>query len=129
MIDSIWLGIAMVSGLTINPAWPRYVSHKKVWALQIKSVGGKTGNIEAPGRWLEFEKPDYAPLMAPEEMFARYTPTAGDYYVVYADGYRSFSPKKAFEEGYRLDEPPPTASDEGWNGGGAENRIRGDYKD
>ena len=28
------------------------------------------------------------------------TPRVGGYYVVYADGYKSFSPATAFEEGY-----------------------------
>ena len=32
----------------------------------------------------------------------KHKPHAGGYYVVYDDGYKSFSPAKAFEEGYRL---------------------------
>lgn len=77
---------------------PRYQSHKKVWALQIKSTG------EAPGGQvrLEFEEAGYAPIWLPLEMFSRYMPVPGDYYVVYDDGYKSISPAKAFEEGYRL---------------------------
>lgn len=35
-------------------------------------------------------------------LFARYSPVAGDYLVRYEDGYLSISPKKAFEDGYRL---------------------------
>ena len=30
----------------------------------------------------------------------RHKPKAGGYYVVYDDGYKSYSPAKAFEEGY-----------------------------
>ena len=30
----------------------------------------------------------------------RLAPRVGGYYVVYADGYASFSPSKAFEDGY-----------------------------
>ena len=35
-----------------------------------------------------------------DKMFARYRPVAGDYYVVYDDGYASISPAVAFLEGY-----------------------------
>jgi hypothetical protein len=70
---------------------PRYQSHKEVHALKINKVEG-CEITPADGR--------YAPFMVEPEMYLRYTPTAGDYYVVYADGYKSFSPGKAFEEGY-----------------------------
>ena len=70
---------------------PRYRCHKEVWALRIKDVAGNR---------LYFFEPLFAPVDADEEMFSRYTPQIGDYYVVYSDGYKSFSPKKAFEEGY-----------------------------
>lgn len=36
------------------------------------------------------------------DILARYLPVVGDYLVEYEDGYRSISPKKAFEEGYML---------------------------
>ena len=36
----------------------------------------------------------------PRDFFARGMPTPGDYIVIYADGYKSWSPAKAFEEGY-----------------------------
>ncbi len=35
-------------------------------------------------------------------MTARYTPVAGDFWVVYEDGYQSISPRAAFEAGYVL---------------------------
>ncbi len=38
------------------------------------------------------------------DTLTRYTPVPGDYFVVYSDGYQSISPKKAFEEGYSLQE-------------------------
>lgn len=77
---------------------PRYVSHKKVWALEIDAVGVNPNTQGA--HWLEFADAGYAGMWAPAEMFSRYVPTPGDFYVVYADGYRSFSPRKAFLEGY-----------------------------
>jgi hypothetical protein len=74
---------------------PRYVSHKTVAALEIKEVGDY-------GR-LKFVELGYAEISAPKEMFTRYQPKAGDFYVVYDDGYQSFSPRKAFLEGYTRD--------------------------
>lgn len=70
---------------------PRYVSHKKVWALEIKSI---EDNIITPVE-------AYLPIQCDREMWARYTPVPGDFYVVYADGYQSFSPRKAFLDGYK----------------------------
>ena len=73
---------------------PRYVSHKKVWALEIDSV------CEGLRVSLTFRDKGYAPMQVPDEMFLRYRPVPGDFYVVYVDGYKSFSPRKAFLEGY-----------------------------
>jgi hypothetical protein len=42
---------------------------------------------------------------APGNFFARGRPRIGDYLVRYADGYMSWIPKRAFEEGYTLVEP------------------------
>lgn len=70
---------------------PRYRSHKIIHALEIKAV---------VGRRLSFVEPGFADVEAEIAMFSRYTPIPGDRYVVYPDGYKSFSPKKAFEDGY-----------------------------
>jgi hypothetical protein len=84
---------------------PRYVSHKKVWALEIDDV---VANAPHPGEKVKafrvaFRDHGYAPVFLPAEMFSRYVPVPGDFYVVYADGYKSFSPRKAFLEGYKPD--------------------------
>src|ERR1700738_4966115 len=78
---------------------PRYVSHKRVWALEIESVG----LMDHPNlhRTVASRDKGYAPSAIPEEVFLRYKPVPGDFYVVYADGYKSFSPRKAFLEGYQ----------------------------
>lgn len=70
---------------------PSYRSHKVVKAVKIEGVsenlaalivdGGKTVTVGDP--WL-----------------TRHKPEAGGYYVRYEDGYSSYSPAKAFEEGY-----------------------------
>lgn len=79
------------SGTGAQREMPKYQSHKQVWALKIESVHGLT---------LSFVDPGYANINVDPKMFIRYTPVAGDYYVVYDDGYKSISPAKAFEEGY-----------------------------
>lgn len=82
---------------------PRYVSHKKVWALQIATI-----NRTVPGKvTLSFVDEGYAPITFDEAdpMFLRYSPIQRDFYVVYQDGYQSLSPQKAFVEGYTRDEP------------------------
>lgn len=77
---------------------PLYVSHKKVWALEIAAINRMT-----PGKViLSFVDKGYAPITFSEDdsIFARYKPIQRDFYVVYADGYKSFSPRDAFVEGY-----------------------------
>jgi hypothetical protein len=92
----------------VDAEMPRYVSHKQVWALEITSVTHRTDGSED---WtLEFAENGYAPIKAPAEMFSRYRPVAGDFYVVYADGYKSFSPRKAFLEGYTPENQPTTGA-------------------
>jgi hypothetical protein len=76
---------------------PRYVSHKQVWALEIDTI--RHPDISGACR-LTFCDKGYAPIVPPAETFLRYKPVPGDFFVVYADGYKSFSPRKAFLEGY-----------------------------
>lgn len=80
----------------------RYVSHKKVWALEIKSVeadGSAPRGASCSAIVTPVEK-GYAPFRVDEEYCRKHNPKAGGFYVVYADGYKSFSPAKAFREGY-----------------------------
>lgn len=70
---------------------PRYKCHKEVSALQITKI--------MTGGTLAFAG-DFAPLHVGEGYFARHHPQPGGYYVIYDDGYASYSPAKAFEEGY-----------------------------
>lgn len=75
---------------------PRYRAHKEVWALRIVAVQPADG-----AAILHFENP-YAPLRVSKEYVKRHDPKADGYYVRYKDGYESWSPAKAFEEGYTL---------------------------
>lgn len=80
----------------VGAEMPRYKCHKEVHALKISRIG-----------WLN---PDEAVIVPADEGFGQFTvdkaymdkhqPAPGGYYVVYADGYKSFSPAGPFESGY-----------------------------
>lgn len=82
------------SGMT---AMPRYQSHKKVWALKIKEIA-----MQAGGAKITPEENGYAPFDVPAEYVIKHDPKAGGYFVVYDDGYKSWSPAESFEAGYTL---------------------------
>lgn len=108
---------------------PQYQSHKKVWALKIAAIEqeplpefkgatckGSYALRSACGQCerCEWERvhgpsmrtiitPDdhgYAPFFVDQAYMDKHKPEVGGYYVVYEGGYKSFSPAKAFEEGY-----------------------------
>lgn len=110
---------------------PRYVCHKEVWALKIKGFRreqmpvfsgaicrGSSALNSACGhcdrcKWETEHGPKLAIYLVPEdagfaefpiepEFIAKHNPQPGGYFVIYKDGYKSFSPAKAFEEGYTL---------------------------
>lgn len=77
---------------------PKYKSHKEVWALKIRSIV-----LDESGSALIAPEDDgYDKFEVSKEYMDKHNPKAGGYYVVYKDGYKSFSPAKAFEEGNEL---------------------------
>jgi hypothetical protein len=88
---------------------PKYKCHKEVWALKIRSVIfddaiAREENRDTDGSATLVMEPGYAPTTVSRDYVAKHNPKAGGYYVVYADGYQSFSPAAAFESGYtRID--------------------------
>jgi len=75
---------------------PKYKSHKEVWALKIKKVVVNPNG----SRDLFFEEEEgYSPINVEDDYVKKHSPEAGGYYVVYKDGYKSFSPAEAFEGG------------------------------
>jgi hypothetical protein len=77
---------------------PRYRSHKEVWALKIAAIEfdkGKDG-----GATITPAEPGYVAFKVDHNYVYRHEPKVGGYYVVYADGYKSWSPAEAFEDGY-----------------------------
>ena len=89
---------------------PRYRSHKEVWALKILAISDPTqpGNESDGSRLLHFVESGYANRCVSADFVRRHLPLIhlhnhpyiGGYFVVYKDGYASFSPAQAFEEGY-----------------------------
>lgn len=79
--------------MSVSREMPKYVCHKEVWALKIAAI---EGTKIVP----ELSK-EYAPFEVEQSYLLKHNPQPGGYYVVYADGYKSYSPAKAFEEGYK----------------------------
>lgn len=90
----------------VSVEMPRYKCHKEVWALKIKAIEFDSDKARAEQRETDGsatitpEGDCYAPFKVDSNYVHKHKPEAGGYYVVYADGYKSFSPAKAFEDGY-----------------------------
>ena len=87
---------------------PRYKSHKIVEAMKIGSIHETLD--DPPSTFLLAEGPEGEPVLnvvVTEAYVAQHQPMAGGYHVRYPDGYESWSPAEAFEEGYTLVEEPP----------------------
>jgi hypothetical protein len=85
---------------------PKYQSHKQVWALKIASIEFDSDKAAQENRETDGsatitpEDEGYAPFKVDANYVHKHKPQAGGYYVVYKDGYRSWSPAEAFEDGY-----------------------------
>jgi len=84
---------------------PVYQCHKKVSALKIKAVLNSPPDVDVKGgSWdLEIADEGFGFVRVTHEWFVKHKPEAGGYYVVYDDGYKSYSPAAAFEAGYTLE--------------------------
>ena len=110
--------------MTASREMPKYQCHKQVWALKIKTVAvhasGDTAVSDAEfqasdafqGAHLITVEDGYAPFHVSADWFRKHKPEAGGYYVVYEDGYKSYSPASAFESGYSLIPPASTHREE-----------------
>ncbi len=85
---------------------PRYKCHKEVQALKIKRITHEYNeNISYNSYYLEFEEACVPGITVTDIWYEHHKPEIGGYYVIYKDGYSSYSPAKAFEEGYtRIEE-------------------------
>lgn len=93
--------------MTTEREMPKYQSHKQVWALKIAQIEAlpnpdPSGNSAAAsyGAVITPVEEGYAPIEVSAEYVMRHKPQVGGYYVVYPDGYKSWSPAETFESGY-----------------------------
>lgn len=113
----------------VSRQMPRYRCHKEVWALKIAEIRPcpfkppptlaelqrllnsneptpetvrltPTGEVVTGGAVIVPVEEGYAPFEVDQEYMSRHKPSVGGYFVVYKDGYKSYSPAQAFEEGY-----------------------------
>jgi hypothetical protein len=84
---------------------PLWKCHKVVRALKIRSINANP-SLDDPeigvGATMYPEDGEYAPFPVGEEFMLKHQPIAPGYFVVYEDGYESWSPVTAFEKGYSL---------------------------
>lgn len=79
---------------------PRYESHKKVWALKVAGLSEFLSDADGSHIMMRPAEKGYAPIRLDRQFIMKHNPQVGGYYVVYNDGYKSFSPATAFEEDY-----------------------------
>lgn len=85
---------------------PRYKCHKTVWALKIKHIEydyekASSENRETDGSaMITPEEDGFAPFRVKSQYLNKHAPQVGGYYILYKDGYKSFSPADVFEDGY-----------------------------
>jgi hypothetical protein len=84
----------------VSTPMPRYQCNKKVSALKIKSID--FGKSSKSGAYIMPEDRNYSRIYVDSNYLEKHNPKAGGYYVVYKDGYKSYSPAEAFEEGYTI---------------------------
>lgn len=86
------------------PGLATYQCHKVVKAGKIVRITG-TEELEPAqhfARMIVLETAAGFRVPVSDEWLQQHKPELGGYIVEYADGYRSFSPAKAFEDGYTL---------------------------
>jgi len=89
-----------------------YKCHKTVEADKIARI--LKGHPESSGGssvlLLSGDKKHAQQIKVSADWIQRHSPEVGGYYVVYEDGYASYSPAKAFESGYTLVNGTPTVA-------------------
>ena len=94
--------------MSVSAEMPKYKCHKEVWALKIADIVYDSDVASRDGRetdgtaMITPEEKGFAPFKVDHEYVRKHRPKVGGYFVVYKDGYKSFSPAEAFEDGYSL---------------------------
>lgn len=82
----------------VKAEMPHYRCHKEVHALKIKTID----ILENGDAVIMPAEEGFASFQVSADYVTKHNPQAGGYYVVYEDGYESWSPADAFESGYTL---------------------------
>lgn len=93
---------------TPQKEWPRYKCHKEVHAVKIAAIDRDQdsdacvkGGRETDGSAMITPADEgFAPFKVDSSYLRKHNPQVGDYYVFDAGDSESFSPAKAFENGY-----------------------------
>lgn len=85
-----------------GPALKRFQCHKKVWAFKIGAVRQLESHPSSGVYewWIVPEDAAWPRFKVNAEWVRAHKPQAFGYFVVYEDGYCSYSPEKAFIDGY-----------------------------
>ena len=81
---------------------PRYRCHKIVQAAKITRIDPEPEWSRGSGNWPMHLDGHRFPIPVHTSWIVKHKPVVGGYYVVYEDGYASYSPADAFEAGYTL---------------------------
>lgn len=93
---------------------PRYRSLKIVHALEIKAIAPAAASELRDAIKIWPADDGYGPIYLSSDTFTRWMPGPGDFIVLYADGYWSASPRKAFIEGHVADNTPARENAAKW---------------
>jgi hypothetical protein len=80
----------------------KYKCHKVVEAGKIEKT-----DINTEGNHILILEGIEEPVIVSDSYMHKHLPREGGYYVLYEDGYESFSPARAFESGYTKVEEKP----------------------
>lgn len=111
VINENGLGVKEFNDLNM----PKYQCHKKVMAFKITDISEEVNRHGEHVRTLLLLGAPNMFLIVSGDYITKHNPEIGGYYVRYQDGYESYSPAGAFEEGYSLiiDEQPKSIKPQG----------------
>jgi hypothetical protein len=91
-----------------------YRCHKVVKAAQVLAIETQYGEdpVKPESYLIALESGTKLVAKPGDDVITRYLPVVGDYFVQYQDGYLSFSPRKAFEEGYHPASAPRLSAED-----------------
>lgn len=88
---------------------PKYKCHKEVYALKIADIiydyilaNSENRETDGSATITPAVEGGHSPFKVDQEYLSKHNPQVGGYFVQYEDGYKSYSPAKAFEDGYTL---------------------------